>query len=770
MTEKNKKVTGSIVTLILSFLILTLFYGNLFDQLNNVSFASGGDGLQSYINMEYHIKYDTSYMRCNSMNYPYGEHVFFTNNQPLFSNTVKFISENFVDISPYTLGMLNFLMLFSLVITPVIIFLIFLRLKVGMIISVIASLGIAYLSPQLDRFGGHFNLSYVFAIPWMILLLMKFFTKPTWLVSLLIFLTMLAGAATHFYLYGFFALLMIFFYGAELLNHRFAFRNKLNLAVHLFIQLILPYLILQAFYLSDNVTDRPEYPWGFLYYRAYPQSIFLPFGRPYGQFLYSIIRIDFIDWEGYAYVGLTAFAGTLFFLFVLAGKLVKKKFRQITNISGDSQLNILFWASLTGLLFSFGLPFILGLEWLIDLIGPVRQMRGIARFAWPFFYVMNILTIYWLWSWLKSKERNLTAAAVIILALTMLFTDAYYNVRNRGKNLANYIPALNDRELKHPDNQWIKRINLQQYQAIIPLPYFHIGSENIWLDGNCDIVNKIFLSVKNSGLPSMAALLSRTSINQTIDNVSAVTSPTCDNLNLKRYPSEKPFILMVARCDLKYWHEKELIRHAQWIDSSGAFDLFELPFMAFRKIQDSLNAAINNEYNSLSLYDHQFILSTDSLKNYMYLNFEELKNNNSLFGNGCLSGTAKNNMELYSGRLPAADTSRSYYLSFWMNNIRNDLYPRTTITLTEIDSVGNPVNRISFPVSKQIMQVSGNRALIEYGFRMIDNSNQIVIHARNRILRNKEVLFDNILLRPESTDLYYIESKYTWKNNYYYCR
>ncbi len=83
MAPKNRRITGLFLTALLSLAVLSLFYGNLFNKLNTVSFASGGDGLQSYVNMEYHIRYDTSYMRCNSMNYPYGEHVFFSNNQPL---------------------------------------------------------------------------------------------------------------------------------------------------------------------------------------------------------------------------------------------------------------------------------------------------------------------------------------------------------------------------------------------------------------------------------------------------------------------------------------------------------------------------------------------------------------------------------------------------------------------------------------------------------------------------------------------------------------
>ena len=78
LTQKQ----GIWLTALLSIALLTTFYGNLFGKLNQVCFAPGGDGMQSYINMDYHIRYDTSYLRCNSMNYPYGEHVFSRTTSP----------------------------------------------------------------------------------------------------------------------------------------------------------------------------------------------------------------------------------------------------------------------------------------------------------------------------------------------------------------------------------------------------------------------------------------------------------------------------------------------------------------------------------------------------------------------------------------------------------------------------------------------------------------------------------------------------------------
>ncbi len=768
MRPAISKTAGLILTALLSLAILSAFYGNLFGKLNRVCFANGGDGMQSYINMDYHVKADTSYMRCNSMNYPYGEHVFFTNNQPLISNTIKFISQNIIDISDYTLGILNFTMLFCLVIAPLILFLIFTETGVGYLLSVLASLGITYLSPQIDRLGGHFNLSYVCAIPLMIYLAMQFFKKPGFLLSFLIFLTAMAAALTHFYFYGFLAALLLFFYAAYLAGNEQIFSKKYMWMVHFFIQIILPFLILQAFYISDHVTDRPSYPWGFLYYRAWPQSIFLPLGKPYGQFIHQIINTRFIDWEGYAFVGTMAATGMVIFLIRSFTKAFTGRSREILRVTSNTQLNILFWASLVLLLYSFGLPFILGMEWLIDLIGPVRQMRGIARFSWLFYYVMNIVTVYWLWeNWKKSSRKHL-ALLLMILAMAVLFYDAFYQVRNRGKSLENNIPALADRDLTEPENQWIKRHDLSQYQALIPLPYYHIGSENIWIDGGCDIVTASFIAIKNSKLPGMGVMLSRTSISQTVENVALMLGPAQWELNMDRFPSEKPFLLMAARCDVLSEHERQMIGRSRWIDSTGKFDLYDMPFEAFEHIADSISRAVDNEYVTLRLTDHMGFRTTDSVRNFVFRNFDSIPDAGAFEGGGCYLGRARDMNEIFSGRMPAADTARTYILSFWMNNVREDLYARTVVTLTETDTSGNVVFNETFQAFKYFTMIHGNWVLVRLKFRLKSGENTFSASVQNRILRNKPLRIDNLMIAPLDEKIFYRSSRGISRNNRFF--
>ena len=131
--------TGSLFTLALSVLVLYILFGELLSSPNSVYFAEGGDGLQSYYGTMYHISHDTSYARSGGMNYPYGEMVLFTGNQPVIANTIKFISDNIIDISAYTIGILNILMLSSIVVAALFIFLIFRHFKLPVLLSIDAT-------------------------------------------------------------------------------------------------------------------------------------------------------------------------------------------------------------------------------------------------------------------------------------------------------------------------------------------------------------------------------------------------------------------------------------------------------------------------------------------------------------------------------------------------------------------------------------------------------------------------------------------------------
>ena len=78
MTKNLRILLFSIISALLSFIMLYVFYGELLPKTDKILFSKGGDGLKSYYASQYHLKYDTDYLHTDCMNYPYGEFSFYS--------------------------------------------------------------------------------------------------------------------------------------------------------------------------------------------------------------------------------------------------------------------------------------------------------------------------------------------------------------------------------------------------------------------------------------------------------------------------------------------------------------------------------------------------------------------------------------------------------------------------------------------------------------------------------------------------------------------
>ena len=111
------------------------------------------------------------------MNYPFSENIMYTDCHPLQANLLKFINQFFPEVSNYSIGIINSFMILSIAITGLFLYLIFIKLGVSSLLSVLGALAITILSPQLFRLTGHLALSYSFFIPITIYLLLLFEEK-----------------------------------------------------------------------------------------------------------------------------------------------------------------------------------------------------------------------------------------------------------------------------------------------------------------------------------------------------------------------------------------------------------------------------------------------------------------------------------------------------------------------------------------------------------------------------------------------------------------
>lgn len=764
------KLIGLTGTIIISSLIMLFFYSAPLSRLNDTFFAADGDGLKDYYNTVYFLKYDTSYFHSQSMNYPHGEHVFFTGNQPSISFILKFINTHIVDISDKTVGIMNLAMLLSVVLGAVFLYLLLIHFNLPVAYSLLISIGITFLSPQLARMPGHFSLSYVFAIPAMLYLMAKFHQKNRYLISTIIGLFVLWALGTHIYMLGFHASIILLYWIYTFALSGGSFRKKENY-YHLALQFIIPFLLfLVVTLLTDTIADRTAYPWGFLYFRAYPESVFLPLGKPYAQFLYQFSNFRYVNWEGIAWVGLVASAGFLLMVVLFFKNIFKKRYVAIANPSNHPMLNIFFWASLVMLLYSFGLPFIIGdLKHLVHYIGPLKQMRGIARFSWLFFYVMNIFIFYHIWHLRKSGIHSNLWKAILGVSVSLLMYDAYLNVDFWSKYVNNTIPALSDRHNETEENQWVQLVDNSQYQATIPIPYFHVGSENTWVDARCGITRPTYIVSWKTGLPTMGVMLSRTSISQTLDNLQLLSEAYRTPALLPMLDSSKNFLLVVRDdCDEIPPSQRELINKSRRIHESQEFSLYSLPF-------DSLLSAVKNPYPIIAaemqeeaLISHNGYYTREESQNFFTEPFEEADGQQSYFTGGSNTQNLRNSQWMYVKDIPAFDPEQEYIFSFWVKGIRDDLVLRSRLELEFRDAYDHGYDRHTPELFRHLKIIDGDWGLIERRFQLRDAQDMIRWRIRNADLRRSECIVAHVIIRPVHTDIYKQGEGWIMKNNRFY--
>lgn len=728
---------GILLALVLSFSVLLIFYGDLLKDPNKVYFSASGDGLKSYVGAMYHLENDSSYLRSGLMNYPYGEMVFFTDSQPFIVNQVKFLKNLGIDFSQNIVAIFNLFMLFSLVLATVFICLIFIELKVSWWFAAIAAIGISMLSPQIGRMGGHFSLSHLMWLPMLIWLLIRFDRFKSIRISVLIGILTFLAAGMHMYFFALFGFLFLFYWAYALFTNEFEIRSY-KWVLHLFIQLILPLILVQLIAgASDTISDRTTHPWGFTTYRANPASVLLPLHKPYAAFLMKIEHFRTFDWEAFAFIGLVAFFG---FLFGLAQMVIRIKHKQAWwQVSDNRLVTIFFWASVASLLLSFSVPFNLGLMFLLDYLGPIQQLRALARFSWVFYYMINILVFYGIFKFLK---KGIYYKATAFLALSFLLYDGYLNVSQYAPRLNNRIAELEDTRNDSPENAWVSFVNGADYQAVLPIPYFHIGSENVWLEPKNDMLKQSFIVSLKSGLPSMGVMLSRTSLSQTYKSLAIACDPVSDYLILNDLPNTKPLLLLVDTTASLNQAEKRILQHSGLLWNGPKFSLYTLPVDTLKQLAHEGKIRYKEELASLE---------ADSLiPEILYLNrFEDLPNNTTFSGIGAFSAGIQNWNRIVDVELQKGLPGEQVELMFWVYGYETDLMARSIIEFVQ----KNGEETVDYKYTQfqhHYNSLHNGWMRIRIPFVLKSENDKVMVSVRNPDLKNFKLIIDDVIIRKQA--------------------
>ncbi|MFW5657136.1 MAG: hypothetical protein ACOC0C_05915, partial [Bacteroidota bacterium] len=543
--------------------------------------------------------------------------------------------------------------------------------------------------------------------------------------------------------------------------------NYYHLAIQFFIPLII-FIGITVF--TDSVSDRTGYPWGFLYYRAYPESVFLPLGKPYAQFLYNFSNFKYINWEGIAFVGMVATIGFLFALVYFFIFITKNRLKSFPTPSNNLLLNIFFFSSLIMLLYSFGIPFIIGdAKYLINYIGPLKQMRGIARFSWLFFYIINIFVFYHIWHLRKKGLNKILWIILLVISTSLLYYDAYLNVKFWSKFINNQIPVLSDRNNKTEENHWVNNIDISNYQATIPIPYFHVGSENTWVNAVCGITQPTYIVSWKTGLPTMGVMLSRTSISQTYENLELFGEPYRRPAILDKLIPGKSFLIITRDdCATIPAIQQKLIDKSIPLYQSATFSLLELPWDSLVSHHNNPFPEVLADYEQKDLFMHGNYITANENMDFQVSAYPTDEDKPYYMLPGSFSDRLRKGSWIYHKDIPNLKAGTEYILSFWVHEPYKDLFMRSRLELQLRDSLDQGHDAWNPELFRVVEAFDGNWALIERRFTINNPGDMIRWRITNSDLRRNEYLVNHVMVRPATTDVYRKDDEWLMKNNRFY--
>ncbi|MBI1227247.1 MAG: hypothetical protein GC192_18590 [Bacteroidetes bacterium] len=750
----------------LTALLLTLRYHRILTALDMpFVLEQYRDGIKTYEDIIYHAKYDRNASEFCGVNYPYKEHVMAAMELPGLAILIHWLTPVFPELPKYTYGILHLLLILSIWLCAILLFLIFNELSLPPWYGMLVAIGITFLAPQNLRFIVHFGLAPPFVVPAIIYGLILLGKKARYTASIYLAVAVFFSSMLHFYFFG----ITCFTIGLYFLFSIYRNFNKewlLKNLPHYALALGLP-LIFFTFWMvfNDPVTDRTNKPLGFLIYHSNWEGLFLfPELHLWHWIDKNIIKIGKTEFEGWSYIGLVA---GLFIVFSLGRWAIAKFKKPLLLHIGNDNSNVIYPLLGTGIvaaIFACSQPFnIKGLGFLVDYIGPLKQFRSTGRFAWVFYFIINIIAFTSIYNWISKWEKLPLKCMAFILVIGVLFYEAY--TFSYSKFMFNRM--LGVEELSHTKKFTdVPNIDYNRYQAVIPVPYFNIGDNNFSAVGDNQIIQMAKVLSAQTGLPLTAATLTRSSRMQTFKQMQLVDIPMQIPVILSEYPNDKPLLLLVSselsqKDSLKYFH---LFKDQPLIYENDRYSLYELSLESIALHLSNRKQGILNKTMQYS-YRHGAFMSADSVENFVYVSFDSLASGKVFKGGGAFEAPQQTDNVFFEGNIPNVALFQDYELLLWVY-VNEDYFSVSNIKVEEYDAYGKKVQEQIAFVSTYAEEFDAKGwVLVQLPFEPQKLGSKYRASISLLSPNSKHIVVDEMLIKPASADIYKIDNDTLWWNN-----
>jgi hypothetical protein len=397
---------------------------------------------------------------------------------------------------------------------------------------------------------------------------------------------------------------------------------------------------------------------------------------------------------------------------------------------------------------SMAFPFNWGFERLLYQLGAVQQFRGIGRFAMVAYYPLLILLIVLVNATFKEKK---VYPYVTGLVLCLMVIDGYARLSQVARCIENPRGSLFS-----SISRGMEGIEANRYQAIHPLPYVHVGSENIGAVGSDEAMRMLYQTSLQTGLPTTAAVMSRTSVSQAFLSCALSWEMMEMPALVEQFPDSRPLLVLADTANLRD-ADQRVLRFATPLFHLNGIGYYDLPVSAFDSVL---------HFNAGSA--QQLAQScTNSLS-------EELWGDSLSRGSAYLDSSIQVTFShgwkrLLEMPVDSQLRGREVEISFWVENFRRDLVPRSVLEVTQLAGE-KPVDYQTEFLGKRLVGMRNGRALLAYRLRMKPDADSIRLAIENKLIQGTNLEINSILVRPEQANCRILRHGKESLNNRIYSR
>ena len=556
--------SGKILFPLLVVLVIGTMVGTHYSRVikcpNCVLFVDNADGLKNYFTPAWYVKYDRG-LWFEGMNFPYGEHPVYTDNQPAVSILLKGINA-IIPIADQTIGVLHILLLLSLVFTGLCCYFLLRRFDLPRWYSALVSVPVTLLSPQLERFHGHYSLAYTVVLPLFLLLLVNWlenrgYTRKWYLLGLGLTCWITFAGFTHLYFFfiaGVFLLCLAF---VQFVIGGFRLGSQVVGPVAVTIASLL--LVYGGLKLTDPVDDRPTEAWGVDKFNATTKGTFYPWFEPVRSYWVDKRGITMPDVESRSYLGgpvvlMSPFIGLWILLTLYRRNRLTLGRRNRARWFERNATHPLFLILASVLVWLFASAWFhqLGDGFLIDSLPMISHFRSLGRMVWVVYYAGAIAAAWFFYMKWRYLMRVLRPAGYLLSVLGIAMAILWYwegyqffrqqvprsMVENNTFNGSTPFADALENNGYSPDD----------FQGVFVVPITAIGSEKLALQRGFWWLRQGWQCAWESGLPLVVSAMSRTSLSQTADLVQLTSDSHIHKSRLDRM-SGKPLLLLAPKRD-----------------------------------------------------------------------------------------------------------------------------------------------------------------------------------------------------------------------------